>query len=87
VPSSNDAYPEEFSGVEQELATLDKKKMAQNWKDKRIKAAFLMAPSWGWIFDKKSLQKITIPTYIVASNSARSRQTKKLILLIKTNFI
>ncbi len=69
VPSSNDAYPEEFSGIEQALPTLDKKKMTQNWKDKRIRAAFLMAPGWAWIFDKNSLQKITVPTCIVASNA------------------
>jgi predicted dienelactone hydrolase len=69
VPGPNDAYPEEFSGIEQALPSLDKKKMVQNWKDRRIKAAFLMAPAWGWIFDKNSLQKITIPTYIVASNA------------------
>jgi predicted dienelactone hydrolase len=53
--------------VELALSTLDKKKMAQSWEDKRIKAALLMAPAWAWIFDKEGLKNITIPTYIVAS--------------------
>ena len=66
VPGPNDVYPEDFSGIEQALPTLNKKKMAQNWKDERIKAAFLMAPAWAWIFEKNSLIKMTIPTYIVA---------------------
>jgi predicted dienelactone hydrolase len=69
APSPNDAYPEEFEGVEQALPNLDKKKMAQDWKDSRIKAAFLMSPAWGWIFDKKDLKKINIPTYIIAPDT------------------
>ena len=71
VPTPNDVYPGEFNtaAIEKALPTLDKKNIMQSWKDMRIKAAFLMAPSWAWIFDKDSLQKITIPTYIVASNA------------------
>ena len=69
APTSDDAYPEEFKGVEAAIDTLDKEKMSQNWKDKRIKAIFLMAPAWGWIFNQNDLQAISIPTYIVASNA------------------
>ncbi|MBM3191114.1 MAG: hypothetical protein FJZ63_00475 [Chlamydiae bacterium] len=69
VPRPSDAYPEEFSGIKQALPSLDKKQMVQNRKDNRIRAAFLMAPAWAWIFDKKSLQKISTPTYIVASSA------------------
>jgi predicted dienelactone hydrolase len=69
VPGPNDVYSLEFKGVEQGLPFLDKEKTAQEWKDERIKAAFLMAPAWAWIFEKNSLQKITIPTYIVASDA------------------
>ena len=71
VPTPNEVYPGEFNttAIEKALPTLDKKKMMQSWKDTRIKAAFLMAPAWAWIFDKDSLQKITIPTYIVAPNA------------------
>ena len=69
VPGPSDAYSEEFKGIEQALPYLDKKKGAQDWKDARIKAAFLMSPAWGWIFDKNDLKKITIPTYIVAPDA------------------
>ena len=69
IPKSTDAYPEEFRGVEQALPSLDKKKMSQDWQDRRIKAAFLMAPGWAWIFDKGALNKITIPTYVVAPDA------------------
>ena len=60
---------EEFSRVDEALPTLNKEKMAQDWRDVRVKAAFIMAPSWGWIFDEKSLGKISIPTYIIASTA------------------
>jgi predicted dienelactone hydrolase len=70
-PGPDDAYPEEFNGIAQALPDLDKKKMAQDWKDPRIKAAFLMSPGWGWIFDKDHLKKITVPTYIVAPDADR----------------
>lgn len=64
APKPSDAYIEEFDPIDE--TTLDRKKMAQDWTDSRIKAAFLMAPAWGWIFDKKGLQTIHIPTYIIA---------------------
>lgn len=66
APGPNDAAPEDFAAVPELVPTLDKQKMAQDWTDPRIKAAFLMAPAWGWIFDKQGLQHIHIPTYIVA---------------------
>ncbi len=69
APGPEDAYPEEFLGVEQALPTLDKQKLSQDWRDVRIKAAFVMAPGWGWIFDKEDLKKITVPTYFVASDA------------------
>jgi len=58
--------PEEFSVMEEGLASLDRKMMAKNWRDSRVKAAFVISPAWGWIFDSKSLHKISVPTYIIA---------------------
>lgn len=68
VPTPKDVNPKEFdsNAIREALPTLDKNKMMQSWKDIRIKAVFLMAPSWGWIFDENTLQKIAIPTFIIA---------------------
>lgn len=67
VPGPNHACKGEFDGVEEGLLMLDRNKMSQNWSDHRIKAAFIMAPAWAWIFDEKSLQKISTPTYLIAA--------------------
>jgi predicted dienelactone hydrolase len=69
VPGPKDAYPEEFSGVEASLPSLDMKMLSKSWRDPRIKAVFAMAPAWGWIFDEKSLSQISIPTYLIASSA------------------
>ncbi len=52
--------------VREAAKTLDHSKMTQNWRDPRIKAALLLAPGWGWIFDKNDLNKVSIPVHIVA---------------------
>ena len=64
APSPKYASQKEFSAIDQVLPSLDRKKMSQNWKDSRIKSAFLMAPAWAWIFDEQSLKEISIPTFI-----------------------
>lgn len=69
TPGPNDATAEEFEGVGLLAPTIDKNKMAQDWRDPRIKAVFLMAPAWAWIFDEESLKKISIPTYLIASSA------------------
>ncbi len=76
IPSKKEANFEGVNAIKEALPTLDKEKMMQSWKESRIKAAFLMAPAWGWIFDKRSLNKITIPTFIVASNADNILVTK-----------
>lgn len=69
IPTPKDAYPKEFSDIEAALPSLNKEMMSKNWRDSRIKAAFVMAPAWGWIFDEKNLRKISIPTYLIASSA------------------
>lgn len=69
LPTSKDADPKEFSSIEAALPSLNKEMMTKNWYDPRIKAAFIMAPSWGWIFDEKNLRNISISTYIIASSA------------------
>lgn len=38
----------------------------KNFKDPRIKAIFLLAPSWSWVFSKEGLDKIQTPIHIIA---------------------
>jgi predicted dienelactone hydrolase len=69
IPSPKDAYPEQFRDVETALPDLNKEMMSKDWRDPRIKAVFVMAPAWAWIFDEKELSKISIPTYLIASSA------------------
>lgn len=69
APSAKDASLEEFSETERLSLSLDKNKMSRSWKDSRVKAVFVMAPAWAWIFDEQSLKSISIPTYLVASSA------------------
>lgn len=66
MPGPEYADPDNFKSVNDLLSDLNKEKMSQDWKDSRIKAAFIMAPAWSWIFDEPSLKAVTIPTYIIA---------------------
>lgn len=67
IPSADFASPDEFIHADEALPTINKELMAKEWQDLRVKAAFIMAPAWAWLFDEESLKKITIPTYIIAS--------------------
>lgn len=51
------------------LATWDRERMKEDYRDTRIKAAFLMAPAWSWVFNKSDLQNIQIPVLIVAGDN------------------
>lgn len=51
------------------LPTWDPERMKEDYRDNRIKAAFLMAPAWSWVFKKSDLQNIHIPVLIVAGDS------------------
>lgn len=75
MPGPEYADRNEFSGVNEGLPTLNKEMMSKDWRDKRVKAAFVMAPSWAWLFDEASLSKIAIPTYLIAAESDKMLMT------------
>lgn len=59
------------------LPTLNKEMMSKDWRDSRVKAAFMVAPAWAWLFDEASLAKISIPTYLIAAAEDRIVSTQK----------
>lgn len=67
IPSKEFAAPEDYVRAGEALATLNKEMLAKDWRDSRIKAAFVMAPAWSWLVEEQSLTKISIPTYFVAA--------------------
>lgn len=69
IPGPEYASPQDYVFADQALPTLNKEMMSKNWKDARVKAAFIMAPAWSWLFDEESLRKISIPTYLIASSA------------------
>lgn len=75
-PTKDFAAPQDFAMMEELLPTLDRNNLQKDWKDPRIKAAFIMAPAWAWIFDEQSLNKVSIPTYFIASEEDTVLVTK-----------
>lgn len=71
MPKPEYASPGDFIKVNEALPTLNKEMMAKDWRDPRIKAAFMMAPAWAWLFDEESLQKVKVPTYVTAGEGDR----------------
>jgi len=77
VPNEAVASSEQFGKVAALLPTLDQRKMTQDWKDSRIRAAFIMAPAWAWLFNEESLQTISVPTCLVAPAADQIVNTEK----------
>lgn len=67
IPGPEYASTVDYTHAKEALPTLNNEMMARDWRDQRIKAAFIMAPAWAWLFDELSLKSIAIPTYIVAA--------------------
>jgi predicted dienelactone hydrolase len=76
IPGPEFASIAEFARIEEALTTLDKEMLTKDWRDPRIKAAFIMAPAWSWLFDENSLAQISIPTYLIAAEADRVLVTK-----------
>lgn len=55
-------------GMSKILPSLDREQMLKDYRDPRIKAAFLMAPSWSWVFRSDDMKTIRIPVRIVAGD-------------------
>ncbi len=71
------ASEKEFNRVVELSKDLDMIKVQQSYKDDRIKAVFLMAPAWTWIFDENSLKNISIPVYAVGAEKDEIVNTDK----------
>ncbi len=76
MPGPEYAALREFMRANEVLSTLNKDMMGKNWRDPRIKAAFVMAPAWSWLFDETSLTTISIPVYLIAAEADRVLVTK-----------
>lgn len=73
---SKDFSSEEIAKINEAFPTLNKTQMSKDWRDKRIKAAFVMAPSWPGLFDEMTLRKITIPIYILSVDADHGVKSK-----------
>lgn len=76
IPGPDYAAPEDYVRANEALPGLNKELMSKDWRDPRVKAAFVMAPGWAWLFDEKSLQNISIPMYFVAAAADKVLVTK-----------
>lgn len=76
IPGPTFASPEDYTKAEEALPTLDKAMMSKDWRDVRVKAAFIMAPGWAWLFDEANLQKVKIPVYLIAAEEDQVLVTK-----------
>jgi len=66
MPSPEYASFGDFMRGDEALPTLSKQMMARDWRDRRVKAGFLMAPAWAWLFEEEQLRQIKTPTYLIA---------------------
>jgi predicted dienelactone hydrolase len=78
VPSAEYAIQRDYSFAQDAINSINKDAWTKDYRDPRIKAAFIMAPAWTWVFDESSLKKVNIPVYLVAAE-------KDQILVSKNN--
>jgi len=76
IPTAEYSSQDDYTRSDEALPTLNKEMMRKDWRDPRVKAVFVMAPAWAWLFDEESLRKISIPTYLIASSSDRVLVTR-----------
>lgn len=69
IPGPEYSALEDYVLADAALPTLDKTMMAKDWRDPRVKAAFIMAPAWSWLFDEESLRQVKIPVYLIAAEA------------------
>ncbi|CRX38271.1 alpha/beta hydrolase family protein [Estrella lausannensis] len=66
LPGKEYSAPREFSRADEALKTLKKGEMQKDYRERRIRAFFLMAPAWSWIFSDESLAQVDVPVYLIA---------------------
>ncbi len=76
IPGPEFASGEDFTRADEALPSLNKAMMSKDWRDPRVKAAFVMAPAWAWLFDEESLRRISVPTYLIAASADKVLVTK-----------
>lgn len=76
IPGPEYSAVTDYIFADRALPSLNKQRMAADWRDSRVKAAFIMAPGWAWLFDEESLRDVHIPTYIIAADEDRVLVTK-----------
>lgn len=76
MPDPKFAAIKDFLHVDEALITLNKEMAMKDWRDSRVKAAFVMAPAWAWLFDESSLKNISIPVYLIAAEADATLVTK-----------
>ncbi len=54
------------------IDSIDFSPALKSYKDPRVSAVFVMAPALGYLFDMASLQNISVPVYIVASEGDKT---------------
>lgn len=77
IPGAEYASPEDFVRANEAISTLNKEMMSKNWRDNRVKAAFVIAPAWSWLFDEKNLSQVPIPVYLIASEGDKVLVSKR----------
>jgi predicted dienelactone hydrolase len=76
LPSPEYASHGNLMRDEEAFPTLNKQMMAKDWRDRRIKAGFLMAPAFAWLFEEDQLRQIKTPTYLIAAAEDQVLVTK-----------
>lgn len=66
IPGKEFSAPREFSKANEALKSLKKEEMQKDYREPRIRAFFLMAPAWSWIFSDVSLQHVDTSVYLIA---------------------
>lgn len=66
IPGKEYANPQDFNRTKEALPTLKREEMKKDYREPRIRAFFLMAPAWSWIFSDDSLKEVDTPVYLIA---------------------
>ena len=77
MPTKEDANLQSFKAYESVIAKEDVTKWKQVYRDPRIKAYFLMAPSWGWLFKESDFKNMPVSVFVVAGTDDNEVDTSR----------